>query len=417
MTGQGGGSLRAVDSAVVGGAFPDGFRWGVATAAHQIEGGNTANDWWEFEHRPGSGVAEPSGAACDSWNRWPADHDLVSALGVDDYRFSIEWSRIEPAPGEWSQDSMDHYLRICEDLRERGIGPVVTFHHFTTPSWVAERGGWENHETADLFAAFCERASAPLAGAMERACTINEPNIVALMGWGLGAFPPGRRDRGAVDKVTGHFVAAHRQAVAAIRSAAPGVPVGLTLSMSEWTAEPGGEERLERYRARMEDVFLDATAGDDFVGVQTYSRVRVGPDGLLGPEPGVPTLIMGYEYWPRALEATLRRAWEVTGGSIPLLVTENGIGTDDDQQRVAYVEAALDGVLQAIADGVRVDGYTYWSLLDNFEWALGYAPRFGLHAVDRQTFTRTPKPSASWFADVVSKNALPGPSAAQSTHG
>ena len=397
--------------------FPEGFRWGVATAAHQIEGSNIDTDWWAFETRPDSTVAEPSGDACDSWNRWREDNDLVQSLGVQDYRFSIEWSRIEPEPGAWSHDAMDHYLRICEDLRDRGIGAVVTFHHFTTPRWITDRGGWENPETADRFADFCTRAAAALDGLMTRACTINEPNIVALMGWGLGVFPPGRRDRNAVDEVTRNFVDAHRQAATAIRAGASDVPVGLTLSMSEWTAVDGGEGRLERYRARMEDVFLEATHGDDFVGVQTYSRVRVGPDGLLGPEPGVETLIMGYEYWPQALEATLRRAWELTGGRIPLLVTENGIGTDDDEQRIDYVRAALEGVQRVLADGIRVDGYTYWSLLDNFEWAVGYAPRFGLHEVDRATFTRTPKPSASWFGDVVRNNALPPPSGPQSSHG
>jgi beta-glucosidase len=397
--------------------FPEGFHWGVATAAHQIEGGNTANDWWEFENRAGATVAEPSGDACDSWNRWREDHELIAALGVDDYRFSVEWSRIEPEPGAWSDDAMDHYIRICEDLRDRGIEPIVTFHHFTTPTWVTERGGWENPETADLFADFCERAASRLDGLMVRACTINEPNIVALMGWGLGVFPPGKRDRRAIGQVTEVFVDAHRKAVSALRSAAPGVPVGLTLSMSEWTAVDGGEERLNRYRAGMEDVFLAATQGDDFVGVQTYSRVRVGPDGLLGPEPGVETLVMGYEYWPQALEATLRRAWEVTGGDVPLLVTENGIGTDDDAQRIAYVTAALEGVLRVIADGMHVQGYTYWSLLDNFEWALGYGPRFGLHSVDRSSFERTPKPSASWLADVVRHNALPPAPGAQSIHG
>ena len=397
--------------------FPEGFRWGVATAAHQIEGGNTNNDWWAFETRPNSTVAEASGDACDSWDRWTEDHDLVSALGVDDYRFSIEWSRIEPEPGAWSDESMDHYVRICEDLRDRGIGPVVTFHHFTTPRWITEAGGWENPETADRFADFSERAAARLDGLMARACTINEPNIVALMGWALGVFPPGKQDRSAVEKVTDVFVDAHKKSRAAIAAGAPGVPAGMTLSMSEWTAVDGGEQRLERYRARMEDVFLDATEGDDFVGVQTYSRVRVGPDGLLGPEPGVETLIMGYEYRPEALEATLRRAWEVTSGNVPLLVTENGIGTDDDTQRIAYVSSALEGVLRVLADGIRVEGYTYWSLMDNFEWALGYAPRFGLHSVDRATFVRTPKPSAAWLAEVVRNHALSSPSGPQSTHG
>ena len=386
--------------------FPEGFRWGVATAAHQIEGGNTANDWWEFETRPGATVAEPSGAACDSWNRWPEDHDLVNALGVDDYRFSIEWSRIEPEEGRFSEEALDHYVQICEDLAEREIGAVVTFHHFTTPRWVTDRGGWENPATADLFAGFCERASARLAPVMTRACTLNEPNIVSLMGWGLGVFPPGKRNIGSVDEVNAVLVDAHRKGVDAIRTGAPGVPVGLTLSMSEWTAVDGGDQRLDRYRTRMEDVFLETTQGDDFVGVQTYSRVRVGPEGLLGPQDGVPVLPMGYEFWPQALEATLRRAWQFTGGEVPLLVTENGIGTDDDDQRIAYVREALSGVLRALADGVRIEGYTYWSLLDNFEWALGYGPKFGLHSVDRDTFERTPKPSAAWFSEVVRTNAL-----------
>ncbi|MBN2621875.1 MAG: family 1 glycosylhydrolase, partial [Acidimicrobiales bacterium] len=148
---------------------------------------------------------------------------------------------------------------------------------------------------------------------------------------------------------------------------------------------------------------------DDFLGVQTYSRMRIGPDGVLGPEDGVPVLDMGYELWPQSLEACLRRAWSRTEGRVPLLVTENGIGTADDRQRIAYVHAALEGVLRALADGVDVRGYTYWSLLDNFEWAYGYRPRFGLVAVDRATFARTPKPSAAWFGEIARTNALVAP--------
>jgi beta-glucosidase len=243
---------------------------------------------------------------------------------------------------------------------------------------------------------------------MTRACTLNEPNVVSLMGWGRGIFPPGRRDRDAVPRVNEVFVSAHRAAVEAIRSAAPGVPVGLTLSMAEWQAVEGGDERLLRYRAAMEDGYLDAVQGDDFLGVQTYSRVRVGPDGLLGPEPGTVVLPMGYEYRPQALEASLRRAWERTQGRVPLLVTENGIGTDDDAQRIQFLTESLAGVERVIADGIRVDGFYYWSLLDNFEWALGYGPRFGLISVDRTTFARTPKPSATWFASVARDNSVPG---------
>ncbi|MFZ6004224.1 MAG: glycoside hydrolase family 1 protein [Actinomycetota bacterium] len=386
--------------------FPEGFRWGTATAAHQIEGGNTNNDWWEWEHNPESGCKESSGDACDSWHRWPEDVALLKELGFTDYRFSLEWSRIEPADGEWSVVALDHYAKLCEGLLDAGIDPVVTFHHFTTPTWLARRGGWELPETADRFAAFCEKAADRLSGVMRRACTINEPNIVSTIGHLAGVFPPGKSDAALRRKVNDVFVDAHRKAVAAIRSSAPGVPVGLTLSMSDYQAVDGGESKLEQIRRGMEDVFLDATTGDDFVGVQTYSRSRVGPAGVVGPEEGVPTLIMGYEYYPQALEATIRRAWERTKGEVPIIVTENGIGTDDDSQRLAYVRTALEGVLACLADGIDVRGYTYWSLLDNFEWALGYGPRFGIVDCDRTTFARTPKESAHWLGRVARANAL-----------
>ena len=187
--------------------------------------------------------------------------------------------------------------------------------------------------------------------------------------------------------------------------AGPGdFPVGLTLSMSDWAAEPGSEDLVPQYRAHHEDVYLEAARGDDFIGVQAYSRTRVGPGGVLGPEPGVEVLPMGYEYWPAAAEVAIRHAAEVTG--IPVYVTENGIGTDDDEQRVRYVRESLEGVARAIADGVDVRGWFHWSLLDNFEWAFGYRMRFGLVAVDRATQTRTLKPSADPISRIVRANAL-----------
>lgn len=387
--------------------FPENFRWGAATAAHQIEGGNVNNDWWRWEHTPGSGVAEPSGDACDSWHRWPDDVELVAGLGLDHYRFSLEWSRIEPAPGEWSTAAMDHYRKVCDALRERGVEPVVTLHHFTTPIWLADEGGWEKGPAVDRFAQFCHRAVSALGDSVGRVCTLNEPNIVATMGYVLGIFPPGRTDQAAAGQVTANLVDAHRRAVEAVRAARPGVPVGLTLSMTDYQAAEGGGQRVEQMRAVHEDPFLLATEGDDFLGVQTYTRMVIGPNGWVGPLPGVPVLPMGYELWPDALEACLRRAWEVTGGGVPLWVTENGIGTDDDTQRVEFVRAALEGVQRALADGIEVQGYTYWSLMDNFEWAFGYRPRFGLVDVDRSTFERRPKPSARWLAEVARSNRLP----------
>ena len=181
--------------------------------------------------------------------------------------------------------------------------------------------------------------------------------------------------------------------------------MGLTLSMTDFQVEPGGEDWLERIRRPSEDVFLEATEGDDFVGVQTYTRMRIGPDGPMEAEEGVPTTQMGYEFWPEALEGTIRRASEVTGGC-PVYVTENGIGTDDDASRIEYVTRALTGVGRCLDDGIDVRGYFYWSLLDNFEWVLGYGPTFGLVAVDRRTFERRPKPSSAWFGGIARANRL-----------
>lgn len=391
-----------------GRAFPPEFTWGTATAAHQIEGGNSNNDWWAFEHTPGSGCTEPSGDCCDSWNRWEEDADLVAALGLDNYRFSVEWSRIEPAEGEFSRAALAHYREQCLGLRERGVDPVVTFHHFTTPQWLVAEGGWESDLAVERFGRFCDVVATELGDVMARACTINEPNIVATMGWHAGMFPPGKKEVALSLSVAHRFATAHRLAVDVIRAKAPGVPVGLTLSMTDYQLAPGGEQQLESIRHHAEDVFLDVTDGDDFLGVQVYTRMRIGPDGWAGYEDGVPVLDMGYEFYPASLGNCLRRAWEYTGGSVPLLVTENGIGTTDDAQRVDYVRQALAGVLAALADGVDVRGYTYWSLLNNFEWAMGYTPKFGIVDVDRQTFVRSPKPSATWLAGIAAANALDG---------
>jgi len=385
--------------------FPDGFLWGTATAAHQIEGGNINNDWWAMEHDPTSGCADVSGDACDSFNRYPEDIALVAGLGFSSYRFSLEWSRIEPEDGEFSLVALDHYRRMAATCHEHGILPVVTFHHFTHPRWLAAAGTWEAVHAPDRFARFCDRATAHLGDLIGMACTLNEPNVVATMGWRHGVFPPRVRDRVRRDVVNQSLVTAHRKAVDAIRSGPGDFPVGLTLSMTDYQLQPGGEEWLERLRRPSEDVFLEATGGDDYLGVQTYTRVRVGPEGFVGPEAGVPTSQMGYEVWPEALEATIRRAWDKTGG-LPVHVTENGIGTDDDEQRIDYVKRALGGVQHCLADGVDVRGYFYWSLLDNFEWVLGYGPTFGLVAVDRETFERRPKPSATWLGGVARANGF-----------
>ena len=385
--------------------FPDGFLWGTATAAHQVEGNNWNNDWWAWEHAPGTPCKEPSGDAVDHWHRFPQDIALLAALGFDTYRFSVEWSRIEPEDGEFSAVALDHYRRVCATCREHGINPMVTYHHFTSPRWVTADGGWDADVTTDRFLRFAERVTEHLSDLLHSVCTFNEPNAVALMGYVAGLFPPGLTDPAARRRVNDRFVLTHQRAVPVIKAAAD-VPVGLTLAMTEWAAVgEGSEARVERYRSASEDVYLDGAKGDDFVGVQTYSRTRVGPDGILGPEPGVETTLMGYEFWPEALEATIRYAWEVTDGTT-LIVTENGIGTDDDTRREEYLRRALAGVVRCLDDGIDLRGYVQWSLMDNFEWVLGYDPTFGIVAVDRRTQERTVKPSGRWLGSVARANAL-----------
>ncbi len=386
-------------------SFPEPFLWGTATAAHQIEGGNVNNDWWAMEHDPTSGCVDVSGDACDSFNRYPEDIALIADLGLGAYRFSLEWSRIEPEEGEFSTVALDHYRRMAATCHEHGILPVVTFHHFTHPRWLAAQGTWEAPNAPDLFARYCEKVTAHLGDLIGMACTINEPNVVATMGWRMGLFPPRVRDRTRRDVVNAAMVSAHRKAIDVIRSGPGDFPVGITVSMTDFQLEPGGEEWIERLRKPNEDVFLEATEGDDFIGVQTYTRMRVGADGALPAEAGVRTTQMGYEVWPEALGATIRRATEVTGG-LPVYVTENGIGIDDDPLRIEYVTRALAGVRECLDDGIDIRGYFYWSLLDNFEWVLGYGPTFGLVEVDRETFERTAKPSAAWFGGVARANGL-----------
>jgi beta-glucosidase len=396
------------DTATAEFSFPDAFLWGAATAAHQIEGGNVNNDSWAREHDPSSDYAESSGDACDSLHRWPEDIELIATMGLGAYRFSLEWSRIEPAEGEFSNAALDYYRRICAACRERDIVPVVTFHHFTTPTWLTGRGGWEAADAPHTFARFVTRAGAHLGDLIGWACTINELNLIGVRSYELGSSSLPVTDSFARHlAINEAMVQAHRLGVDALRSGPGDFPVGLTLSMDEMVAEPDGESVLEAARAILEDRFFRATEGDDFIGVQCYSRVHFGPEGQAPNEPGVPTTQMGYEYWPQGVEHCARRAAAMTG--LPVLLTESGIATDDDAERITYLAEVLRGVRRALDDGVDIRGYFVWSLLDNFEWSHGFRPKFGLHSVDRKTFARHAKPSASWFGAVARANRLVAP--------
>jgi len=401
--------------------FPPMFFWGTATAAHQVEGGNVYNDNWVMEHAPGGSWVESSGDACDHYHRYREDIARLSALGFNLYRFSLEWSRIEPEEGEFSLVQLDHYRRMLATCHEHKLTPMVTFHHFTSPRWLAASGGWEAQDTPEKFARFCERAVAHLGNLLPLACTLNEVNIgpliTALVGETMRSartqpwFEEAARRVGSdasrftpflyaeAERGRATILAAHRRAVEAIKAGPGNRAVGLTMAMQDIQAGPGGEEMAARMRRELQDVYLEATRGDDFIGVQTYSRQRFGPDGPLSPEEGAERTQTGDEFWPEALEATIRYASAAT--ELPVIVTENGIATADDTRRIAYIERALRGVAACLHDGIDVRGYTYWSALDNFEWMSGYRPTFGLIAVDRRTQERAVKPSARWLGRIA----------------
>jgi beta-glucosidase len=406
------------------GAFPKGFLWGAATAGHQVEGNNINSDMWVAEHVRPTYFMQPSGDACDSLNRWPDDLDLVRALGLNSYRFSIEWSRIEPAQGQFSQAYLDFYSRMIDGCLKRGIHPVLTFNHFTVPAWFAGKGHWANPEASDLFARFCERAAKVLADRISYAVTINEPNSMRLRNWlGGPGLPPGlieKVDAAAAAAIGaqkfGNFLlndadtyleqtlAGHAKAYQAIKAARGSLPVGVCLAVEDDQAvgEPSGRDRKRKdvYGAWFEAV----RAHGDFVGVQTYTRRRYDTNGFVAPPKGALMADLGMEYYPEALGNCVRYVHEQTGK--PILVTENGITTHDDKLRARYIPEALSSLKHAIDDGVPVKGYIHWSLIDNFEWMLGFSQKFGLATVDPTTFKRTPKPSAFVLARIAKANAL-----------
>lgn len=394
--------------------FPAGFVWGTATAAHQIEGNNVASDCWALEHAQPSVFAEASGDATDSWDRFAEDVALVRSLGLGAYRFSIEWARIEPERGSVSRAAIDHYRRIVDACRAADLLPVVTFHHFTQPRWLARLGGFAAVDFPNLFADHCGRLAEAIDG-IGLACTINELNLPY---WASEYFRTRASDaqRAAAERALGasldtmflfspaeailsNGIAAHRLARAAIKAERTELPVGMTLAISDEAAEPGAEAARDSRRERCYAPFLDAAAGDDFVGIQTYSRSTSRVDGTAGPAKDSPVTTMGWADCPAAVGEVCR--WVASRWNLPIYVTENGYPGENDDRRAAFVREALDGVAGAISDGADVRGYFYWSLLDNFEWMLGYGQRFGLVAVDRSNFTRTPKPSAAVYAALV----------------
>ncbi|MGN1022758.1 MAG: glycoside hydrolase family 1 protein [Lachnospiraceae bacterium] len=434
-------------------AFPKGFLIGAATAAHQVEGNNTNSDDWALEQLPHGGFPEKSGIACDQYNRYEEDIRMMARAGLNAYRFSIEWARVEPKQGVFDHEALEHYRQEIACCRRYGLEPIVTLMHFTSPVWVIQKGGWENEEVVDWFRSYVTAVMQYLGQDLRFVVTINEANMRVqiadisaryLAQMKAAAAAAGKKEgearEGQVqvglnlkDLMAGQKAAAeekaavfgtpdprtfvspctpegdilvmkaHQAAVEVIRSICPNVQVGLSLSLHDVQPVQGVEEAANKLWEREFTHYLPYISGDDFLGVQNYTRTLYGPEGPLPVPEGAETTQMGYEFYPEGLGHVLRRA----AGAFPgrLLVTENGIATENDTRRCAFIRTALQGVEEAAADGIPVFGYLHWSLLDNFEWQKGYAMKFGLVSVNRNTMARIPKESLALLGSFAKSRA------------
>ncbi len=406
--------------------FPADFVWGAATSAHQVEGDNTHSDWWHFEQHPGK-VTDKSGRACDHYHRFREDFDLAQSLHHNAHRLSIEWARIEPREGDWQESEWAHYEDVLTALRERGLRPFVTLHHFTSPQWLAARGGFSHDAAPDLFARFAERAAKRLGRLVDTWTTFNEPTIVAYGGYWHGAMAPGLSDRRLGFRALRNKLVAHGKSFDALKSVDAVKPVGMVHTI----------DRKRPWRSWSEADRQEADFQDWISNEAVFQALATGyidlPDW---PAEHVTGLAQSFDYWGinyyrdsycsahgqpvRAVfeeEYQSHLEWGFTPESLydmlcraarfgkPVYVTENGISTEDDRERIWHLAQHLVMVHKAIRDGVPLRGYFHWSLLDNYEWGR-FSERFGLVHVDFETLKRTPKPSAQFYADIIRGNRL-----------
>lgn len=419
--------------------FPKGFLWGASTAAHQVEGNNIHSDFWAMEHLEGSPFKEHSGNAIDHYRLYREDIQQLAESGLNAFRFSIEWARIEPEEGQFDPMAVQHYREVLEACREHKVTPIVTMHHFTSPQWLIRQGGWESAGTPARFARYCGYVMQELGEFIPYACTINEANISigikkvmkkhqaggSVAQVGINTEMTARMEKYS-EQLSATFglpsqdihpflevrteaglkliCEAHTAAKAAIRKSSPQTKVGITLSLYDIQSVPGGEAHARHALQEEFLQFVPYLKDDDFFGLQNYTRTVYGPEGLLAVPDGAEITQMGNEFYPEGLEGVVRM---VAGHlNLPVLITENGIATEEDERRITFIDRALSGVHACLADAIPVIGYLHWSLLDNFEWQLGFSKRFGLIAVERQTQSRIPKDSLLHLGRIARTNGI-----------
>lgn len=398
--------------------FPAGFLWGAATSAHQVEGNNTGSDWWAWEQAGRTPLGEVSGEACDHWHRYADDIALAKKIGHTAYRFSVEWSRVEPRPGEFDPSALAHYRDVVATCRRLGVTPVVTLWHFTLPQWFARRGGWTNRNAVRWFARYVGTVADAFGADVPYWCTVNEPNVYVLQSYFLGIWPPQQRSIPRAIRVHRALVRAHRAAAAVVKQRfGDRTMVGFAENFNAF--EPDRPKNpLDRLATRIVRAVWNgwfvrqASSSSDFIGVNYYfhSRVRFSPlrfDLLfvdLKDGGGAGRSDLGWEIDPKGFGQVVT---EVARYGKPILITENGLADADDSRRPRFLLSHLAALHGAIAAGADVRGYLHWSLLDNYEWAHGFEPRFGLIAVDYVTKRRSPRPSAELYRTIIKSNAVP----------
>lgn len=406
-------------------SFPKRFLWGAATSAHQVEGG-THNQWstWELENANVRATQAPhhwddldswsqiageakkaktyiSGSAADHFARYREDFDLLDAMNMNAFRFSIEWSRVEPQEGAWDVAAVEHYKAYVAELKRRGIEPIVTLFHFTLPEWFAAKGGFEKRANVQYFVRYAERIVRELGLAARHIITINEPKVYADESYLHGHWPPEMTSKWQYVKVMQNLANAHKQAARAIHGINRRYKVAIAYNAAYFY--PGDDAWLSRISAQLmqwahDDYFLRKVARHcDFLGVNYYFSKRVYGYRVHNPEEKVSD--MGWDLSPENIQFALERLHEKY--RLPMMITENGLADASDEQRQWFITQTLSGMNKAMEHDVKLLGYLHWSLLDNFEWDKGTWPRFGLAAVDYATQQRTLRPSAIWFGKVI----------------
>ena len=398
--------------------FPSDFSWGVATASHQIEGHNQ-NNWSKFESEQSM---EASGVACDHWNRWETDFDLIEALGVGHYRFSIEWSRIEPQEGEWNHAALQQYSEMIDNLLSRGIEPMVTLHHFSHPIWFEEKGGFLNRDNIHHWVEYSERVFTALSDRVTNWCTVNEPEVFAIMGYHMKLFPPGKGSILKTIRVMQNVVQAHAHAYHSLKKIRPESRIGLAKNVTIF--DPLRRWNLLHWVTAFilnhiwNGAIISALNGGrmfgrripkaknslDFIGLNYYTHALASPfipQTIEVDLPKRPHEVMTEFGYPMYAEGLERSVDLLTPLGVPIEITENGVADSEDSLRPEHLKRHLWIISEMLDKGQDIRSYYHWSLMDNFEWAEGYSLRFGLYHVNYETQERSLRESGKIYRNII----------------